>query len=70
MIVIFGDGVPELFAELPGKVKIKAAHSIERLGAYPHMLPSAAARFDEGLSLFCGRVLPVLLPNQRGRDPD
>ena len=28
MIVIFGDGVPELFAELPGKVKINAAHSI------------------------------------------
>ena len=52
MIVIFGDGVPELFFELPGKVKIKVANSIERLTAYPHMYPIRRRGLMKGYRYF------------------
>ena len=39
MIVLFADGVGEVFEELPENVKRQAAHSIELLSAYPRMYP-------------------------------
>jgi plasmid stabilization system protein ParE len=37
--VLFADGVPELFAELPREVQRRAAHSIELISAFPRMYP-------------------------------
>jgi plasmid stabilization system protein ParE len=39
VIVLFADGIPEIFEALPEDVKRKAAHSIELLSVYPRMYP-------------------------------
>ena len=39
MIVLFADGVPQVFAELPQDVQRRAAHSIELISAFPRMYP-------------------------------
>jgi hypothetical protein len=39
VIVLFAEGVPEVFAELPREVQRRAAHSIELISAFPRMYP-------------------------------
>ena len=39
MRVLFGEGVPEVFQELPRPVQIHAARIIELIAIYPEMCP-------------------------------
>lgn len=39
MTVLFGTGLPEIFAELPAKAKQQASQSIDLLSSNPRMYP-------------------------------
>ena len=39
MLILFADGVPEVFAELPRDVQQRAANSIELISGFPQMCP-------------------------------
>jgi hypothetical protein len=39
VIVLFAEGVPEAFAELPRAAQVRAARSIELVSAFPRLYP-------------------------------
>ena len=58
MIVLFADGVPEVFAELPRKVQLRAAQSIELISVFPLMYPVRRRGLMRGYRYFvAGRFL-------------
>ena len=58
MTVLFADGVPEIFEELPDSVKRQAARSIELLSIYPRMYPVRRRGLMRGYRYFiAGRFL-------------
>jgi plasmid stabilization system protein ParE len=50
--VLFAEGLPEIFEELPDSVKRLAAHSIKLLSIYPHMYPVRRAGLMRGYRYF------------------
>ena len=58
MIVLFADGVSQVFAELPQDVQRRAAHSIELISAFPRMYPVRRRGLMRGCHYFvAGRFL-------------
>jgi plasmid stabilization system protein ParE len=56
--VLFVEGVPELFAELPRKVQQRAARCIELLAKFPFMYPVRQRGIMRGYRYFiAGRYL-------------
>jgi plasmid stabilization system protein ParE len=56
--VLFAEGLPEIFAELPDSAKRQAAHSIELLSVYPYMYPLRRRGLMHGYRYFiAGRYL-------------
>ena len=52
MTILFGDGVEELFLELPRSVQVQAAESINRLALYPRMYPIRRRGIMKGYRYF------------------
>ena len=58
MIVLFAEGVPEVFAELPREVQTRAARSIELISSFPRMYPLRRRGLMRGYRYFvAGRFL-------------
>ena len=58
MTVLFAEGLPELFAELPRKTQRRAAHSIELLAESPLIYPVRQRGLMRGYRYFvAGRHL-------------
>ena len=58
MIVLFADGVPEIFAGLPREVQRRMAQSIELISAFPRMYPVRRRGLMRGYRYFvAGRFL-------------
>ena len=58
MTVLFAEGVPEVFAELPRKAQQEAAHYIELLAKFPRMHPVRRRGIMRGYCYFiAGRHL-------------
>jgi plasmid stabilization system protein ParE len=56
--VLFAEGVPELFAELPREAQVRAARSIELLSSFPRMYPLRRRGVMRGYRYFvAGRYL-------------
>ena len=69
MIVLFADGVAEVFEELPENVKRQAAHSIELLSAYPRMYPLRRRGLMRGYRYFIASQFLLLLLGRDDRGP-
>ena len=58
MTVLFAEGVPELFAELPRAVQVRASRSIELLSKFPLIYPIRRRGLMRGYRYFiAGRYL-------------
>ena len=58
MTVVFAEGLPEIFEELPDTVQREAAHSIKLLTIYPYMYPLRRRGLMRGYRYFiAGRYL-------------
>ena len=51
MKVFFGEGIPEVFQELPHPVRIHAARIIELIAIYPEMYPVRAFGLMQGIGI-------------------
>ena len=52
MKVLFGEGIPEVFQELPRPVRIHAARIIELIAIYPEMYPVRTFGLMQGYRYF------------------
>jgi hypothetical protein len=58
VIVLFAEGVPEIFRELPREIQWRAAESIELISAFPLMYPVRRRGIMRGYRYFAvGRFL-------------
>ena len=58
MTVLFAEGVPDIFADIPREAQLRAAHSIELLSSFPRMYPMRRRGVMRGYRYFvAGRFL-------------
>jgi plasmid stabilization system protein ParE len=56
--VLFAEGVPEIFADIPREAQLRAEHSIELLSSFPRMYPMRRRGVMRGYRYFvAGRLL-------------